>query len=117
MNQELKTTGPESIIIGNLTSGVDSHSSGLSIFIISRRILPSYLNLSLSTFYVTIIYALAKIFRTTFVPITAAIFINDSPHPDEILMLCETIKIYRLKENFEDEEELFYLLIDIMRSP
>lgn len=51
------------------------------------------------------------------VPITAAILINDSPFPEDILMLCETIKLYRLKGRLDDEEELFFLLIDIMRSP
>jgi len=32
-------------------------------------------------------------------------------------MLCETINVYRLKENYTKEEELYFLLIDIMRSP
>ena len=69
------------------------------------------------TFYITIIYALAKLFRSGFVPITASIYINDAPHPDDILMLCETIVLFRLKEKLKEEEELFFLLIDIMRSP
>lgn len=69
------------------------------------------------TFYITIIYALAKLFRASFVPITASIYVNDAPNPDDLLMLCETIILYRLKEKLKEEEELFFLLIDIMRSP
>ena len=87
------------------------------MFIMSRRTLPSYLNLPLVTFYISIIYVIAKLFRTGLVPITAAIFVNDAPDPDQILMLCETITLLRMKEKFVEEEELFFLLLDIMRSP
>ncbi len=85
--------------------------------VFSRRNLPSYLNLPLLTFYISIIYVIAKLFRFGLVPITSSIFINDAPNPDEILMLCETINLYRLKGMLIEEEELFFLLIDILRSP
>lgn len=90
---------------------------GLSFFVFSRKTLPSIINFPLITFYISIIYVLAKLFRTGLVPITAAIVINDAPFPEDILMVCETIKLYRLKGRLDDEEELFFLLIDIMRSP
>jgi hypothetical protein len=87
------------------------------MIVFSRRNLPSYLNLPLLTFYISIIYVIAKLFRFGLVPITSSIFINDAPNPDEILMLCETINLYRLKGMLIEEEELFFLLIDILRSP
>lgn len=90
---------------------------GLSFFVFSRKTLPSIINFPLVTFYISIIYVIAKLFRTGLVPISAAIFINDAPFPEDILMLCETIILYRLKGRLDDEEELFFLLIDIMRSP
>lgn len=83
----------------------------------SRKTLPSIINFPLVTFYISIIYVIAKLFRTAMVPISAAVFINDSPFPEDVLMLCETIILYRLKGRLDDEEELFFLLIDIMRSP
>jgi len=83
----------------------------------SRKTLPSILNLPLVTFYISIIYVIAKLFRTSMVPVTASIFINDSPNPDDLLMLCETITLLRLKGKYVEEEELFFLLIDIIRSP
>ena len=67
--------------------------------------------------YISIIYAIAKIFRSSFVPITAQIFVFDAPNPDDLLMLIETISLYRLKEKLKEEEELYFLLLDIMRSP
>lgn len=91
--------------------------NGLSFFVFSRKTLPSIINFPLITFYISIVYVIAKLFRAGMVPITAAIFINDSPFPEDIIMLCETIKLYRLKGRLDDEEELFFLLIDIMRSP
>jgi hypothetical protein len=60
---------------------------------------------------------MAKLFRVGLVPVTASIYINDAPNPDDLLMLCETIILYRLKERLVEEEELFFLLVDIMRSP
>jgi hypothetical protein len=102
----------------NSTSNFDPKAYGLSFFIISKRILPSSIvSLGLISFYITIIYALSKVFRAAMVPITSSIFITDAPSPDDILMLCETIHLYRLKHMLVEEEELYFLLIDIMRSP
>ena len=50
-------------------------------------------------------------------PNIAEFSILDAPHPDDIMMLCETIHLYRLKQMLVEEEELYFLLIDIMRSP
>ena len=68
-------------------------------------------------FYITFVYALHTVFRSGMGSTTSAIYINDAPHPDDILMLCETISLLRKKELFVEEEELFFMLIDIMRSP
>lgn len=64
-----------------------------------------------------IIYTISKLIRLGFVPVTSAIFINDAPNPDDLLDLCEIIHLFRMKEMFYEEEELYFLLIDIMRSP
>ena len=39
------------------------------------------------------------------------------PRPDSLLLLCEGVLISRLENNIEREEELYYILIDIIRSP
>ena len=39
------------------------------------------------------------------------------PHNEELLNLCEGIKVSRYSYNFEEEEKLYYILIEIMRSP
>lgn len=98
-------------------SQVSTDRYGVSFFVESRRVLPPYLNLPLATFYISIIYVISKLFRSIFVPSTSQIYITDAPAPDDILMLCETVHLYRLKQMLVEEEELYYLLIDIMRSP
>jgi hypothetical protein len=63
------------------------------------------------------VYAIAKLFRSGFVPITDQIVITDAKDPTQILLLCETIHLYRLKQMLKEEEKLYFLLMDIMRSP
>lgn len=90
---------------------------GLSFFVMSARVLPSYLQLPILTFYISIIYVISKLFRNAFVPVSSEIFITDAKDPGDILMLCEVIHLYRLKQMPVEEEELYFLLIDILRSP
>ena len=39
------------------------------------------------------------------------------PHPEELINLCEGIKMSRYSFDFEEEEKLYYILIEFMRSP
>ena len=48
--------------------------------------------------YITIVYAIFKMIRPVLVPNTSQIPIIDARDPDDLLMLCETIKLYRLKQ-------------------
>ena len=41
----------------------------------------------------------------------------DLPHPERIVHLCEGIKISRYSYDFKEEEKLYNLLIELMRSP
>jgi hypothetical protein len=66
---------------------------------------------------VVVVYAVAQLFRTIFVPLTVSIPILDARNTEQLLLLCETIHLYRLKQMLIEEERLFFLLIDIMRSP
>ena len=37
--------------------------------------------------------------------------------PNKLLNVCEGIRIARIKKDYLKEEQLYYLLIDLMRSP
>lgn len=122
LNQNISDEAPEFKVLRQHlspqnTTAFDADKFGLSLFIISRRVLPSYLSLPLVSFYISIIYVISQLFRRIFVPRVSEYFIEDAPNPDDILMLCETINLYRLKGRHKEEEELYFLLIDIMRNP
>ena len=42
---------------------------------------------------------------------------EELPHPEKIVNLCEGIKISRYSYDFKNEEYLFTILIELMRSP
>lgn len=41
----------------------------------------------------------------------------DAVNTEELIMVCQCIYIYRKQNNLKNEEELYMILIDIMRSP
>jgi hypothetical protein len=36
---------------------------------------------------------------------------------EDIIMICQCVYIYRVQRDLEKEEEMFMILMDIMRSP
>jgi len=104
--------------VQNLIPNNAEHEVGMSLIVISDKTLPSLLDdYPVLIFYVTIVYTIFKLLRSGLVPQSVETVILDAPFPDDILMLCETINLYRVKGNFEKEEELYFLLVDIMRNP
>ena len=51
------------------------------------------------------------------VPLTNEIFITDAPLTEKILNICQAIFIHRFRRQYVEEEYVFMLLIDIMRTP
>ena len=45
------------------------------------------------------------------------IIYTDLPHPEIIINLCEGIEIARYNQDFKEEESLYTILIELMRSP
>ena len=43
--------------------------------------------------------------------------LKEMPYPDDLLLICNSVVSSRLENKLEREEELYYVLIDIMRSP
>ena len=69
------------------------------------------------TFYVTFVIVAGKIVRAIFLGNAERIMYIEMVNPNRLLSLCEGIKISRIKNEFLEEERLYYLLIDLMRSP
>jgi hypothetical protein len=72
--------------------------------VFSQKVLPSYLSqysASILVFYISVVYVIASLFRSAFVPMTWEIFIWDAPFNDDILMICQSIHIYRVQMQLE----------------
>ena len=69
------------------------------------------------TFYVTFVILAGKIIRAIFLGNAERIMYIQMVNPNRLFALCEGIKISRIRNDFLQEEKLYYLLIDLMRSP
>lgn len=98
-------------------SGADGDPQGIVFFTWSEKVTGDLVQYSLITFYVVVVLGIGRVLRTAIQTNPEEIFIRDMPRPDSLLLLCEGILISRLENNLEREEELYYVLIDIMRSP
>lgn len=72
---------------------------------------------SIIVFYTSVVLIAASALRGALVPTSNDIFIVNAPFTEDILMICTAIFIYRVQRKLELEEELYFILIDIMRSP
>ena len=69
------------------------------------------------TFYVTFVIVIGKVIRAVFLGTAERIMYIQMVNPNRLFSLCEGIKISRIRNDFLQEEKLYYLLIDLMRSP
>ena len=69
------------------------------------------------TFYITFILVSGKLIRAIFLGEAQRVIYTEMVNPNKLISVCEGIKISRLRNNFLQEEKLYYLLIDMMRSP
>jgi hypothetical protein len=64
---------------------------GFGFFIFSAKTLPNIFadyGTSIVVFYISVIFVIAAVFRSTFVPKSNEIFITDAPYTDDILKIC-----------------------------
>ena len=68
------------------------------------------------TFYISVVLVIGKILRII-IEGNQDLHITNMPNPDKLLQLCDSIRIARYEGELEKEEELFFILLDIVRSP
>lgn len=103
-----------------MRSKIFAADRGFGFFVFEQKVFPSYLadySSNVIVFYGAVIYVIASLFRGVFVPNTWEIFIKDAPFTEDILKICQSIHVYRVQRELVKEEELYQILIDIMRSP
>ena len=69
------------------------------------------------TFYVSFVVVVGNLIRAVFLGQAERIMYSEMVNPGKLFSVCEGIKISRIKKDFLQEEKLYYLLIDFMRSP
>jgi hypothetical protein len=101
---------------------VSSHSFndgpiGLRIYILSDNYSSVTFNFSIITFYISIVYFMGRIIRMVTVGNGLNIVMTDMKNCEHLRTLCAAIFISRMTGKLLKEEELYYELIDILRSP
>lgn len=100
----------------NLYSGNES-KSGVYFVLFSDKVSPTIASYNILTFYISFIYIIGQVIRTFFSKEEEKIIFTEIPETNELINLCEGIKLSRNRKEFHREEYLYYIMIDFMRSP
>ena len=90
---------------------------GTFFYILSDKISSTTSGYSVITFYVTFILLVGNYVRNFLAGEPSTIILTEMPECFDIINLCEGIKIARNNYDFLREENLYYILMEIMRSP
>ena len=90
---------------------------GIFFYIMSDKVSSTTSGYSVITFYVTFILLAGNYVRNFFAGEPSKITLTEMPDCQYIIDLCEGIKIARYSFDFTQEENLYYILIEFMRSP
>jgi hypothetical protein len=90
---------------------------GIKFHVFSDKVSTTTSGKSILTFYVSFVLLVGTYVRNFFAGQHGKIMLTEMPHSEEIINLCEGIKVSRYSFDFEQEEKLYYILIELMRSP
>ena len=95
---------------GNYTEPVEFHT-------FSDQISETTSGYSVLTFYISFVLLAGSYIREFMESEPEKIMLEEMPHPKKIVELCEGIKIARYSFDFRNEEYLYTVLIELLRSP
>ena len=90
---------------------------GIKFHVFSDQVSTTTSGKNILTFYVSFVLLVGTYVRNFFAGQPEKIMLTEMPHSEEIINLCEGIRVSRNSFDFEQEEKLYYILIEIMRSP
>ena len=100
---------------------VKSYAEGkeepLELHVFSDKVSETTSGYSVLTFYITFVLLAGSYIRDFLANEPEKIMLEELPHPKKIVELCEGIKIARYSYDFKNEEYLYTILIELMRSP
>ena len=95
---------------GNYTEPIEFHT-------FSDQISETTSGYSVLTFYISFVLLAGSYIREFMESEPEKIMLEEMPHPKRIVELCEGIKIARYSFDFRNEEYLYTVLIELLRSP
>ena len=90
---------------------------GLKFHVFSDKVSSTISGKSILTLYISFVLVVGNYVRNFFAGQPEKIRLTEMPYPEEIVDLCEGIKLSRNSYKFKKEEKLYYMLIELMRSP
>ena len=100
-----------------LDKNYDPTSNGIIFVTLSEKVSQTTSNYDVLGFYLTFILVIGKFLKSFIEGDDLKVVMTEMPEPEAIMNLCEGIKISRYRQDFVKEEHLYYVLIDLMRSP
>ena len=95
----------------------DNTTEQIELHIFNDQISETTQGYSVITFYITFVLLVGSYVRDYLSSDPETITLDEMPHPKKIVDLCEGIKIARYGYDFRNEEYLYTILIELMRSP
>ena len=97
--------------------GEEIKEEGLKFHVFSDKVSSTISGKSILTLYISFVLVVGNYVRNFFAGQPEKIRLTEMPYPEEIVDLCEGIKLSRNSYEFKKEEKLYYMLIELMRSP
>ena len=95
----------------------DTVYSGVEFHAFNDMISETISGYSVLSFYLTFILVIGSYVADFLASEPEKIMFSDLPHPESVVELCEGIKISRFNQDFKEEEYLYTILIELMRTP
>ena len=89
----------------------------IELHIFNDQISETTTGYSVLTFYSAFVLLVGSYVREFLESSPETIMFDEMPHPQKIVDLCEGVKIARYENKFKEEEYLYTMLIELMRSP
>ena len=103
--------------IPNLNNNNEDKIEGIQIITFSDTFSKITFGYNVLTFYMAFVLLVGNYLRTIFLGSAERVIYTEMVLPHKLLNVCEGIRISRIKKDYLKEEQLYYLLIDLMRSP
>lgn len=94
----------------------ENELSGLKFFAISEKYSPMTFSFSVVTFYISVVGLAGRLLRW-FLAGPVNFIMTEMPNPEPLINMCNGVYLSRMTGDLLREEELYYELVDIIRSP